>query len=84
MHALRESIGRGHCCLPGAGLGAATVEVLCKPSLGARQVGAEEVREPRLAEAWEQLRRQVSFRWKNPDFLFRKPDFLLKNVDFTI
>ena len=34
---------------------------------------------------------QVSFQWKNPDFLirnpdflFRNPDFLLKNVDFII
>ena len=34
---------------------------------------------------------EVSFQWKdpdfllkNPDFLFRNPDFLLKNVDFTI
>ena len=33
---------------------------------------------------------QVSFQWKNPDFLlrnpdllFRNPDFLLKNVDFV-
>ena len=26
--------------------------------------------------------RQVSFQWKNPDFLLKNPDFLLKNVDF--
>ena len=25
---------------------------------------------------------QVSFQWKNPDFLLRNPDFPLKNVDF--
>ena len=23
---------------------------------------------------------QVSFQWKNPDFLFRNPDFLLKKL----
>ena len=27
---------------------------------------------------------QVSFQWKNPDFLLKNPDFLLKNVDFII
>ena len=27
---------------------------------------------------------QVSFQWKNPDFLLKNPDFLLKNVDFTL
>ena len=27
---------------------------------------------------------QVSFQWKNPDFLLRNPDFRLKNVDFII
>ena len=27
---------------------------------------------------------QVSFQWKNPDFLLRNPDFLLKNVVFVI
>ena len=27
---------------------------------------------------------QVSFQWKNPDFLSRNPDFLLKSVDFII
>ena len=27
---------------------------------------------------------QVSFQWKNPDFLLRNPDFLLKNDDFII
>ena len=27
---------------------------------------------------------QVSFQWKNPDFLLMNPDFLLKNVDFMI
>ena len=27
---------------------------------------------------------QVSFQWKNSDFLLRNPDFLLKNVDFLI
>ena len=27
---------------------------------------------------------QVSFQWKNPDFLSRNPDFLLKHVDFII
>ena len=25
---------------------------------------------------------EVSFRWKNPDFLIKNPDFLLKNPDF--
>ena len=25
---------------------------------------------------------QVSFQWKNPDFLFRNPDFLFGNPDF--
>ena len=29
------------------------------------------------------MREQVSFQWKNPDFLFKNPDFLLKNVDFV-
>ena len=27
---------------------------------------------------------QVSFQWKNPDFLLKNVDFLLKNVDFVI
>ena len=27
---------------------------------------------------------QVSFQWKNPDFLFKNPDFLLKNPDFAL
>ena len=27
---------------------------------------------------------EVSFQWKNPDFLLRNPDFLLKNVDFIL
>ena len=27
---------------------------------------------------------QVSFQWKNPDFLFKNPDFLLKNPDFLL
>ena len=27
---------------------------------------------------------QVSFQWKNPDFLLKNPDFLLKNVDFLL
>ena len=25
---------------------------------------------------------EVSFQWKNPDFLTKNPDFRLKNVDF--
>ena len=29
-------------------------------------------------------RPQVSFRWKNPDFLFKDPDFLLRNPDFLL
>ena len=27
---------------------------------------------------------EVSFQWKNPDFLIKNPDFLLNNVDFLI
>ena len=27
---------------------------------------------------------QVSFQWKNPDFLFKDPDFQLKNPDFQL
>ena len=27
---------------------------------------------------------QVSFQWKNPDFLLKNPDLLLKNIDFII
>ena len=27
---------------------------------------------------------QVSFQWKNPDFLLKNPDFLLKNPDFLM
>ena len=27
---------------------------------------------------------QVSFQWKNPDFLFKNPDFLLRNPDFLL
>ena len=27
---------------------------------------------------------EVSFQWKNPDFLIRNPDFLLKNPDFLL
>ena len=27
---------------------------------------------------------QVSFQWKNPDFLSRNPDFLLRNGEFMI
>ena len=51
VHALRESVGRGHCCLPATALRYATAEVLCKPGLGARQLrGAEEVQVPLLTE----------------------------------
>ena len=32
----------------------------------------------------DKSREQVSFQWKNPDFLLRNPDFLLRNVDFLI
>ena len=35
------------------------------------------------ATTWA-LHYQVSFQWKNPDFLLKNPDFLLKNVDFII
>ena len=35
-----------------------------------------------VLECFEDL--QVSFQWKNPDFLLRNPDFRLKNVDFII
>ena len=27
---------------------------------------------------------QVSFQWKNPDFLFRNPDLLIRNLDFLL
>ena len=27
---------------------------------------------------------EVSFQWKNPDFLFRNPDFLLKKVELML
>ena len=27
---------------------------------------------------------QVSFQWKNRDFLLKNPDFLLKNLDFFL
>ena len=27
---------------------------------------------------------EVSFRWKNPDFLSRNPDFLSRNPDFRL
>ena len=27
---------------------------------------------------------QVSFQWKNPDFLFRNPDLLIRNSDFLL
>ena len=27
---------------------------------------------------------EVSFQWKNPDFLLKNPDFLLKSVDFIM
>ena len=27
---------------------------------------------------------QVSFQWKNPDFLLKNPDFLLRNPDFLL
>ena len=27
---------------------------------------------------------EVSFQWKNPDFLSRNPDFLLRNPDFLL
>ena len=29
-------------------------------------------------------RGEVSFQWKNPDFLLRNPDFLIKNPDFLL
>ena len=27
---------------------------------------------------------EVSFQWKNPDFLLKNPDFLMRNVDFVL
>ena len=27
---------------------------------------------------------EVSFQWKNPDFLFRNPEFLIRNSDFLL
>ena len=27
---------------------------------------------------------QVSFQWKNPDFLFRNPDLLIRNPKFLL
>ena len=27
---------------------------------------------------------QVSFQWKNPDFLLKNPDFLIRNPDFLL
>ena len=41
----------------------------------------------RQVRMWTRLRYgagQVSFQWKNPDFLFKNPDFLLKNPDFLL
>ena len=41
----------------------------------------------RLLERWREkyaAQAQVSFQWKNPDFLFRNPDFLFTNPDFSI
>ena len=35
-------------------------------------------------EEEKKTKSQVSFQWKNPDFLLKNPDFLLKNVDFRI
>ena len=52
--------------------GAFSVEpVVAPPVGGAAAVAAE-------------LAAEVSFQWKNPDFLLKNPDFLLKNVDFVI
>ena len=31
-----------------------------------------------------ELIEQVSFQWKNPDFLLTNPDFLIRNSDFPI
>ena len=35
---------------------------------------------PKAAAFWYRV--QVSFQWKNPDFLSRNPDFLSRNLDF--
>ena len=35
------------------------------------------------AGSWFDKTAQVSFQWKNPDFLLKNPDFLLKNPDFV-
>ena len=36
------------------------------------------------AFAKEPLRTQVSFQWKNPDFLSKNPDFLFRNPGFLL
>ena len=35
-----------------------------------------------VIELWKLT--QVSFQWKNPDFLLKNVDFLMKNLDFII
>ena len=40
---------------------------------------------PKMKAYMEDMgKKEVSFQWKNPDFLLQNPDFLLKNVDFVI
>ena len=38
------------------------------------------------AAAWAEENKvvEVSFQWKNPDFLSRNPDFLSRNPDFLL
>ena len=55
-------------------------------------LSAESARAAKLARLGEwlkavlesEIRLQVSFQWKNPDFLFRDPDFLFRNPGFLL
>lgn len=56
VHALRESISKGNCCLPTSKLREASANILSSASLRDRKIAAEDVRYEVLTQAWEGLR----------------------------
>ena len=55
LHALREAVGRGHCCLPAAAWVSATAAVLDRPSLGPRSLTEEEIDRDAIETGWATL-----------------------------
>ena len=54
-NALREAVGRGHCCLPATAWVSATAAVLDRPSLGPRSLTEEEIDRDAIEAGWATL-----------------------------